>query len=222
MGASMINKDYILRLAEQLGRTLAILLRLRERNQHEEALIYIDDLFLKYLGLTSRLINSLSEEKLLQTLSPMGAVNIHACLWAAVLLKSEGDIYEAQENSTESYYRYRKALSLLLAALLHDPTVAETDLYINVDELMGKLEAYELPLLIKQQIFAYYEQLGNYAKAEDTLFDALEDDEHNPALIQLGEAFYQRLLLKSNADLVAGNLLREEVHEGITQLKKRQ
>jgi hypothetical protein len=104
----MINKDYILRLAEQLGRTLAILLRLRERNQHEEALIYIDDLFLKYLGLTSRLINSLSEEKLLQTLSPMGAVNIHACLWAAVLLKGEGDIYEAQENSTESYYRYRR------------------------------------------------------------------------------------------------------------------
>jgi len=218
----MINKDYILRLAEQLGRTLAILLRLRERNQHEEALIYIDDLFLKYLGLTSRLINSLSEEKLLQTLSPMGAVNIHACLWAAVLLKGEGDIYEAQENSTESYYRYRKALSLLLATLLHDPTIAEADLYINVDELLGKLEEYELPLPLKQQLFAYYELLGNYAKAEDTLFDALEDDEHNSTLIQLGEAFYQRLLTKSNADLAAGNLSRQEVHEGIAQLQKRQ
>jgi hypothetical protein len=218
----MINKDYILRLAEQLGRTLAILLRLRERNQHEEALIYIDDLFLKYLGLTSRLINSLSEEKLLQTLSPMGVANIHACLWATVLLKGEGDIYEAQENSTESYYRYRKALYLLLASLLHDPTVAEADLSISVEELLEKLEEYELPLPIKQELFAYYEQQGNYAKAEDTLFDALEENEHNTMLIELGEAFYQRLLLKSNADLTAGNLSRDEVHEGIAQLKKRE
>jgi len=218
----MINKDFILRLAEQLGRTLAILLRLRERNQHEEALIYIDDLFLKYLGLTSRLINSLSEEKLLQTLSPMGAVNIHACLWAAVLLQSEGDIYEAQANSTESYYRYRKALSLLLAALLHDPTVAEADLVINVEELQDKLEEYELPLSIKQQLFAYYEQQGNYAKAEDTLFEALEDNQHDATLIAQGEAFYERLLLKNSTDLAAGNLSRKEVHEGIAQLKKRE
>jgi tetratricopeptide (TPR) repeat protein len=218
----MINKDFILRLAEQLGRTLAILLRLRERNQHEEALIYIDDLFLKYLGLTSRLINSLSEEKLLQTLSPMGAVNIRACLWAAVLLQGEGDIYEAQENSTESYYRYRKALSLLLASLLHDPTVAEADLVINVEELLDKLEEYELPLAIKQQLFAYYEQQGNYAKAEDTLFDALEDNQHDATLITQGEAFYQRLLLKSSTDLAVGNLSLEEVHEGVAQLKKRE
>ena len=35
----MINKDYILRIAERFGKELAILLHLRERNQFEEALI---------------------------------------------------------------------------------------------------------------------------------------------------------------------------------------
>jgi len=215
----MINKDYILRLAEQFGRTMAILLRLRERDQHEEALIYIDDLFLKYLGLTSRFINSLPEERLLQTLSPMEIVNVHACLWAGVLLKAEGDIFEAQENSTESYYRYHKALYLLLAALLHDPAIAEADLTINVAELLAKLEEYELSQPIKQQLFSYYELMGNYAQAEDILFDALETGEHNPALIERGEEFYRRLLLKSNADLSAGNFSKEEAEEGLEQLK---
>lgn len=216
----MINKDYILRLAEQFGRTLAILLRLREYNKHEEALIAIDDLFLKYLGLTSRLINSLSEEMLLQTFSPVGTLNIHSCLWAAVLLKAEGDIYEDQENHTESYYRYLKALYLLLASLLHDPTVADADLSISVDELLTELEDYELPQSIKQQLFAYYEHMGHYAQAEDTLFDLLETNRHDAALIEHGKAFYQRLLLKSNPDLTAGNLSREEVEEGIEQLRQ--
>jgi hypothetical protein len=220
MGASMINKDYILRLAEQFGRILAILLRLREYNKHEEALITIDDLFLRYLGLTSRLINSLSEEMLLQTFSPMGTLNIHSCLWAAVLLKAEADIYEDQENHTEGYYRYLKALYLLLVSLLHDPTVADTDLSINVDELLNRLEDYELPLSIKQQLFAYYEHMGHYALAEDTLFDLLETNQHDPGLIEHGEAFYQRLLLKSNADLAAGNFSREEVEEGLQQLRQ--
>lgn len=220
----MINKDYILRLAEQMGRTLAILLRLREYNQHEEALISIDNLFLKYLGLTSRFINSLPEERLLQTFSPMGTgiVNTHSCLWAAVLLKAEGDIYEAQENSTESYYRYHKALYLLLAALLHDPGAADADLPINVAELLRKLEEYELSQPIKQQLFAYYEHMGSYAQAEDILFDALETGEHDPALIEQGEAFYHRLLLKSHADLTAGNFSREEVEEGLAQLRHTQ
>jgi hypothetical protein len=216
----MINKDYILRLAEQFGRTVAILLGLRKYNRYEEALITIDDLFLKYLGLTSRLINSLSEEMLLQTFSPMGTLNTHACLWAAVLLKAEGDVYEDQENHTESYYRYLKALYLLLAALLHDPTVADIDLSINVDELLRQLDDYELLQPVKQQLFAYYEHIGYYAKAEDTLFDLLEINRHDPGLIEHGEAFYQRLLLKSNADLAAGNFSREEVEEGIEQLRQ--
>ena len=46
----MINKDYILRLAERLGRELAILVGLRKREKYQEALIYIDDLLLRVSG----------------------------------------------------------------------------------------------------------------------------------------------------------------------------
>ena len=40
----MINKDYILRMAERVGRALAIILGLRQANRYQESLIYIDDL----------------------------------------------------------------------------------------------------------------------------------------------------------------------------------
>ena len=65
----MINKDYILRMAERFGRYLAIIIGLRQSNKNEEALIYIDDLFLQTTGLTTGFINSVSEEMLLSLLS---------------------------------------------------------------------------------------------------------------------------------------------------------
>lgn len=215
----MVNKDYILRLAEEIGRSLSILLGLRKYRQSEEALIYIDNLLLRHIGLSSRFINSLSVEMLLKTFSPMGILNVQACLWCAVLLKAEGDIYEDQENASESYYRSIKSLHLFLAALLHDPIAADSELYLQVEELIKKLDAYELPAATKLQLFPYYEHLGKYAKAEDILFEQVEADTTNRALIERGQAFYQRLLTKSDADLLAGDLSREEAREGLEQLQ---
>jgi tetratricopeptide (TPR) repeat protein len=214
----MINKDYILRLAEHFGRSLAIILRLRQYNQHEEALIYIDDLFLKQVGLTSSFINSLSEEMLVKTFTLMGKLNIQSCLWSAVLLKAEGDIYSDLENPTESYYRYLKALHLFLAAHLQDPTTADVDLYQEVGVLQKHLDEYEIPAQTRSLLFAYYEQRGLYAKAEDVLFDLLETDP-KPEIFESGKAFYGRLQTRSVMDLRAGNLSQEEVSEGLAHLQ---
>ncbi len=203
----MINKDYILRIAERFGRALAIILHLREIDKTEEALIYIDDLFLKTVGLTSRFINSLSEETLLKTFSPMGILNVEACFWTAGLLKTEGEIYEDQGNTTESYYRYLKSLYLFLTVLLQEQLDHDTNIYKDTEELIKKLNDYELPVLTKRKLFAYYEHLGMYAKAEDILFELLENTKNNSELLASGHAFYTRLLARSNTDLTAGNSL---------------
>jgi hypothetical protein len=51
------------------------------------------------------------------------------------------------------------------------------------------------------------------------LFELLEPDPTNPILHQEGLDFYHRLLAKSNYDLQAGNLTREEVEEGLRRLE---
>lgn len=216
----MINKDYILRLAEQLGRELAILLRLREYNKQEEALIAIDDLLLKTVGLTSRFINSLPEETLLKTLSPLGKINVEAGLWIASLLQSEGEIYTELGAPKESYYRSLKALYLFLAIVLQEPIETSSTFYAAIRDLLKKLDEYELPAHVKRLLFGYYELMGQYAKAEDTLFDLLDETKGDRELLTQGQAFYQRLQTRNDADLQAGNLTHEEVAEGLAQLQR--
>jgi hypothetical protein len=217
----MINKDYLLRMAEKVGRVLATIIGLREFNKDEEALIYIDDVLLKTVGLTSRFLNSLSEEMLVKTISPLDILNVEACMWIASMLQAEGEIYQSQDNAMASYYRYHKALYLFLALILHEPVPNDADVYGTIDTLLDKLEDYELPAATKNLLFAYYEHIGCYGKAEDTLFDLLEtnaDTQQLALLHEHGQAFYTRLLTKSDDDLLGGNLSREEVEEGIVQL----
>jgi tetratricopeptide (TPR) repeat protein len=205
-------------MAERVGRTLAIILGLRQANRYEEALIYIDDLFLQAVGLTSSFINSVPEETLLQMLSPLGELSIDKSLWVAALLKAEGEIYEDQGNTLESYYRYLKSLRLFLEVQLHERT--PSSFYVETEELLSRLEEYEVPDSIKSRLFSYYELTGRYAKAEDILFELLETDHGNREIFQQGIAFYERLQGKSDFDLAAGNLSRDEVKEGLAQLKQ--
>lgn len=220
IGISLINKDFILRLAERMGRELAILLGLCKRQEYQEALIYIDDLLLRMSGFTSRSINALSEEMLLKALSPLGILNVEACLWIATMLKAEGQIYEDQGNTNESYYRYLKSLHLFLTALQYEPIEDHAQFSTEIRELLAKLEDYELSDNLKQQLFRYYEYSGQYAKAEDILFELLEIHPANQQIRAQGIAFYERLLAKSDADLLAGQFSRSEVHEGIAQLSQ--
>ncbi|PYV86201.1 MAG: hypothetical protein DMG90_21755 [Acidobacteria bacterium] len=201
-----------------MGRELAILLGLCKRQEYQEALIYIDDLLLRMSGLTSRSINGLSEDLLLKALSPLGNLNVEACLWIAIMLKAEGQIYEDQRNTNESYYRYLKSLYLFLKALQYEPLEDHAQFSTEIRELLAKLEDYELPDNLKQQLFRYYEYSGEYAKAEDTLFELLETHPADQKIRAQGIAFYKRLLAKSDADLQAGDFSRSEVRKGIAQL----
>ncbi|HTK12041.1 MAG TPA: DUF6483 family protein [Ktedonobacteraceae bacterium] len=216
----MINKDYILRIAERLGREISILLGLRQRNKQEEALIYIDDLLLNTVGFTSRFLNSLTEETLLQMLSPLGVLNINACLWIAAMLKVEGEIYTEQQQESEAYYRSLKSLHLYLTALTQEPGILQSDIAGQINELLKMLVDYELPIATQTLLFRYYEYNGQYARAEDTLFGLLETSPVNQELYVQGLGFYQRLQQKSSQDLVAGNFSREEVEEGLSELQQ--
>ena len=218
----MVNKDYLMRQIELFTRRLTILLGLRQYNKFEEALIYVDDLYLQMLGMTSHFVNSLSENMLLEMISPLGVLNADKCLWLAVLLKAEGDIYNDQRQETKSYYRYLKSLFLFLSAFSFEKTLRDTQLGTELVTLLDKLEQYELPLPTSKQLFVYYELNGQYDKAEDTLFEMLDrgdiEQVERERLAEDGKAFFERLLRKSDADLLAGNFSHGEVEEGLAHL----
>jgi hypothetical protein len=219
----MMQKDYILRMIQQLSRVLIHILHLREIKDYGGALTYIDDVFKQALGFSSDLINSVPDETLLAMLTSFDALDIEKCFLAANLLKAEGDIYVDQGDFDTSYYRYSRSLYLFLAILLSDSSINDPDIFVGIEGLLDTLEDYELPADIKIQLFKYFERTGRYSRAEDVLFDLLEvDDEENEperSLVEQGIAFYERLLKKKDTELVAGNFSWEEAREGLAQLK---
>jgi len=223
MSKHMMQKDYILRMIQQLSRVLIHVLHLREVKDYDGALTYIDDVFKQALGFSSDLINSVPDETLLAMLTSFDVLDIEKCFLVANLLKAEGDIYVDQGDFDTSYYRYLRSLYLFFAILFSDSSINDPDIFVEIEGLLDKLEDYDLPVEIKSQLFQYYERTGRYSRAEDVLFELLEvgDEENEPEsnLVEQGIAFYERLLRKKDTELVAGNFSWEEAREGLAQLK---
>lgn len=222
----MTQKDYILRITEEIGRAIAQVIYHRQIKDYEAAQALLDEQFKQSLGMGKGFIHSISDEMLLSLLSAMGTLNIDRCWLTATLLKAEGDIYEDQQDENNSYHSYLKACNLFLEALHDYYGQKDIEQVSEVEDLLARLDAYELPLRTRTLIFWYFEHTGRYSQAEDTLFEMLES-EHNEDMIQAeqveeiveqGEAFYSRLVRKSAEDLTRGNFSREEIKEGLTRI----
>jgi tetratricopeptide (TPR) repeat protein len=219
----MMQKDYLLRIAAELASVLTAILGFRQTKQYQAALDLIDQVFKQALGFGSDLINSVPDETLLAMLTSFNTLDVEKCLLVATLLNAEGDIYLDQSDFDTSYYRYLKSLHLFLEVLLNYSNANDPDILSHIEELLSKLEDYELPVELKINLFRYYERTGRYSQAEDTLFEVIEADHNdNQAatdILEQGIAFYQRLLKKKDADLVAGNFSREKAQVGLTLLQ---
>jgi len=219
----MIRKDYILRIITELTTVLTTILGFRQAQQYQGALDFIDQVFKQALGFGSDLINSVPDETLLAMLTSFNTLDIEKCLLVASLLNAEGDVYLDQGDFDTSYYRYLKSLHLFLEVLLSHSDINDPDILAKIEELLNKLEEYDLPLEIKSHLFRYYERTGRYSQAEDILFEIIEADNTNnqadPNILEQGIAFYRRLLKKKNAELTAGSFSQEKAQVGLNLLQ---
>ena len=152
----MVQKDYILRVAEDVGRALAQVIYHKEIHDYQEALSLIDESFKQTVGADSGFIHAISEETLLAMITSLDVLNLDKALMVATLLKAEGDIYEGQGNADEAYDSYLKSLNLFLEILLSDDHLHDLRCSGEVEDLLGKLEAYDLPLNTKSLLFQLY------------------------------------------------------------------
>jgi hypothetical protein len=91
----------------------------------------------------------------------------------------------------------------------------------NIETLRTLLADTPVPPALLALLMQHYERAGEYAKAEDTLFELLDADPGNRTVLDFGTAFYHRLLQQSDADLARANLPRAEVEEGLKNLQQR-
>jgi|SRR6266487_693096 Family of unknown function (DUF6483) len=152
----MTQKDYNLRIAEDVGRALAQIIYHQDIHDYQGALSLIDDLFKQTVGAGSDFIHAISEEALFAMLTSLDRLNVEKALLIATLLKAEGEIYEDQGNPDEAYESYLTSLNLFLEILLRDDHLHDLRCSAEVEALLGKLEAYELPPNTRCLLFQLY------------------------------------------------------------------
>src|SRR5947209_10475623 len=152
----MPQKDYILRVAEDVGRALAQIIYHKEMRDYQGALSLIDEVCKQAVGAASGFIHAVSEETLLAMLTLLGVLDVEKALLIAKLLKAEGDIYEEQGNPDAAYESYLISLNLFLEIVLRDDHLDDLRVSPEIEDLLGKLDAYKLPQHTMRRLLQLY------------------------------------------------------------------
>ncbi|OMF22353.1 hypothetical protein BK133_26525 [Paenibacillus sp. FSL H8-0548] len=213
----MFQRDYFMRMIEQMTEAVGQIMNLRRERKQEEALLFIDELLDKRFRLSSKLIRSLSDEDLMKVMTTNGILESDHMQAIGILMKQEAELHAELGREDESFHAYVKALHLFIRLSLADaePTIVEPREQVN--ELLEKLLPYELPMPTKRLLVEWHEIEGHFDLVENMMHELLAEG-------ALGspdaEEIYRRLLLQSDERLEAGDLPREEVLEGLESLLK--
>jgi hypothetical protein len=218
----MIYEDYILRMIRQFAQMLARTLRRIAAKQYSEALAEMDEAARQLLGVDLDTVMRLPHGQL-TTLLALGREAAVSDRFAvlATLLQQAGVVHAAEDRFAQSREAFLKALHLVLAAWASRQGSALPDFTPAVGDLVAALKQNGLPLETNAALLGYYEQIGEFAKAEDALFEMLDGEPANADIIELGRGFYERLEQQSDTALAAGNLPRDEVAAGLAELQTR-
>ncbi len=208
----MYKRDYIMRMIEQLGVAYQAILGRKSAGDYDEAERAISRTGQQLLGFDMDLLRSLSDEAIIALLMRPDASDVGAYIIAAELLREQGEIDELRGRAEASYDCNLKSLALYLEACTNAAEWCSEEVVVKVRDLTARLAGYELPEHVRRKLFAYCELIGEYAEAENLLFELAEAGA--PGAAALGAAFYGRLGALSDAELAQGGLPRDEVEEG--------
>lgn len=221
----MPGRDYLLRQIEQLTSVLSTILGLKQEQKPKLAMQTIDEFLKGEFGLSSKLLNSLHVQELVRMCSLDTLAGRDKLYTLATLLKEDGELQRMAGYETAGNERSLKSLHLMLAyaALPDEEHVSQA--VNSIESLLLQLHDYEIPLDTSLGLLGYLERTGQYANAENVLFDALEriselDDNELVHWIAKGNAFYERLLALDDKQLLQGNLPRQEIYDGIEELDR--
>jgi tetratricopeptide (TPR) repeat protein len=215
----MYQRDYLMRQIEQAAKMLAAIIKLARGGRPKDALGLFDQVYKPLLGVSGRVVATLTDEQLISLLTSGSVPDLRRVATVLDAVKTEGDVLRLSGDAQAAASRYRRALSLAGHLAGRSTDLLDRELAAEVVEHTGDV------VLSGQQRLALarlLESLGRYADAEDAIFEAVEDlpDESGP--VDVGIAFYQRLLALPDEELEAGGLPRDEVKGSLGELLSRQ
>ena len=217
----MLKDDWIMKIVAQFGKVYAHILGKVDDGDTQGAQELIGDNLSEYIGLTSPQIETMSEHDLINSIGAGGIEGQGRLIMVTELLRAEGYVRKAENDEEGAVQRWIKVLNIRIhMAIGHDMMNAHLD--ATVDALIEELKEYQLPTQTVTELFNYYEKTGQFDLAEDTLYELIDNHITNNNMVEEGLAFYERLLRKSDSELQAGSLPRDEVQAGFDELWERE
>jgi len=214
----VITRDFFLRMIQQLAQVIAKVLKLGSVQQYDAAMEEIQRSSRQLLGMDVLLLTTLSDEEYVRLFTLGNRFDVEKCVVAGELLRLVGDVKSQQGEAGKAFQCYTTSLSLFLELLIRESGVLPKEYFDEIELLIEKATPYEIPVGVQKKLFRYYETVGRFDKAENFLFEILEQENEIAAE---GIRFYERLRVKKDEELERGNLPRQEVEAGMYELQIR-
>lgn len=185
----------------------------------ELAKALINKQFRALIGLDIDTISTLSFNTIKNMLSKENQYNAEKFIALGELLKLEGIVSEKENDIALKVFYYKKVIEAFNEGYEEDNSIDKKFLTESID-VIEDLKLYDIGIKYEKYIFRIYELLGKFDKAEDMLFQIIDESNKDKSIISEGIAFYNRLKELSNKDLEDGNLSLEEVRESYNELKR--
>ncbi len=219
----MIRRDYILRMVEEFVRAVARIQELKKKQSWGEARSEIEKELKQLFGGSIKEIEKLSETEILGKLIASDSAFIvkEKATILATLLKESGDVAIGNGDVEKGRALHLKGFNLLLGLLNRGDIYDVPEYSPSVETFLQALGDDPLPLDTLAKLMQYFERTGNFARAEDVLFEIAEAGDFQAELRRFGVSFYERLLARTDEQLQSGGLPREEVESGLEEFKNR-
>ncbi len=205
----MLSDDYLVRKIMQFASVIARIFGLKMGGQYQAALEVIDQSLGQLLGISGELANLLDDESLFGILVKNDVMDYEQLGFIANLFKEKGDILKLQKQNMESNHCYLRSLSYYV--MMGNEALPQKELSPKIEELMVNLADWSIPEITLNNLFCYYENEGEYAKAEKILKRLADCSVVALDIRKETTTFYQRLLLKSPSELAAGGMEKNRI-----------
>ncbi|GHV08168.1 hypothetical protein FACS189485_19360 [Spirochaetia bacterium] len=213
----MVQKDYIVRIIEQAASFLFSIAFNKKINNFDIALEKIEEAYNGLLNTDGNKIKFLTSNEIIDNNTFNGIINIENIGIIANLIFEEADILEKINGLNIISRDYYEKSFLLFYKIYQEKNFTKYN--EKIIELLEKLNNYEIDNETKYNMFKYYEQTELYGKAEDYLYELIGKNYQN--ILEEGKTFYLTLLGKDDALLEKGNLPRNEIIEGMNNIKQK-
>jgi hypothetical protein len=214
----MLTEDYLMRMINIAVAALLRAIGLRKEGQYSLAHQTIDQALENLTGIRANLLSQIDDRSIIRMLMIGNNLDIERALLVADLYAEQGEIYQLQNQSEPACFCQLRALNLYSEAVL-DPSIENNPAQQEkIERLVSAARNCEMPFETRYSLFSYYESIGNYAKADQTMRQMLETGLFHQELKLEYKDFCLRLLDHHTGSLENGGLTREKVEQNLRQI----